>query len=186
MGAIGVGTIWMICGSVGLDQRTTLELSALSRCLVGLIATSAAVLFALWYFSPTTREHLPEKFANLRHDNSVQWVARGALGVVVISAMWAVTVYLIFSMLSQHVGTTVDSISAKALRTHTSLGARALCREWLYVRFDDESETRLCLRTRSSPSLASFEPGPGDSLILKVKRGIFGDAVIGLARVTPP
>jgi hypothetical protein len=184
-GAWGGAGIWIICGALGLDRRTTLELSVLSLTMISALAGAAAAIFAVWYFSPSNRDKLPEKFAGLLRRSPLQWAALGGFGIVFLGGLWAFIGYQILSMLSQHLGTAAQPMPAETLRTERAYG-RALCREWLYVRFPDDSENRLCLRTRSSPSIVSFEPGPGDRLILNVKHSVFGDAVTGLARAAPP
>jgi hypothetical protein len=144
--------------------------------MIALLALCAAAIFSLAYFSAAARAALPDRFAELRRGHTGQWIARGMLGVTVVGGMWAVVTYFWVSLLAQHFGTTETVIQAEALETTTYTGGRGICRERISVRFADNTDSRFCLRTASS-TIASFEPQPGERLVLTVRRGVLGSAV---------
>ena len=179
---IALGACWLACGAVGLDRQANLELSALSHGVIVTLASCAAAVISLWYFSPATRANLPDRFARLRRDNTLEWIARGMLGVALSGGMWAFTTFLYVSMLSQHFGASVSYIPAKTIHTTTYTSGRGICREHIRVRLPDLTENGFCLRARASPPLATFEPQPGEGLLLTVRQGIWGEAVTRVER----
>ena len=180
--------VWLIAAECGFDNLATLELSGVSIILMAMIPSIGATIYGVWYFSPAQLHEGPPPFWNLRHDGPGRWVAKGILGIAIISAVMTGFSYPLTSLLPQHFWTTQVNVSVTAVALRKTYGAAAFCRTELYFRTVNGVEESVCFSvTRalaSHSSLARFVPEVGDPLELTIVNGVFGSAVVGIER--PP